>query len=97
MWKQAIDKLIEDNKKDYPKPVYTRVPEEVDKISSVLSSIDPLPDDKTLYDRLSNRCELGKFQIAVGSTNASDQQYLFEDALSEEDTSSATSSQEEKG
>jgi len=33
----------------------------------------------------------------VGSTNTSDQQYLFEDTSSESDTSSATSSIEEKG
>ena len=34
--------------------------------------------------------------MAVGSTNTSDQQYLFEDTSSESDTSSATSSLEEK-
>ena len=94
---QAIKKLLEDNKEDYPKPVYTRVPEKIDQITNVLSSIDPLLDDKTLHDRLNNRCELGKFQMAVESTNASDQQYLFEDASSESDTSSTTISQEEKG
>ena len=95
--KQAIEKLLEDNKEDYPKPVYTRVPEEIDQIVNVLSSIDPLLDENTLYDRLSNKCKLGKFQMAIGSTNTSDLQYLFEDAPSEEDTSSATSSQEERG
>ena len=35
--------------------------------------------------------------MAVGSTSTSDQQYLFEDTSSQSDTSSATSSLEEKG
>ena len=75
--KQAIEKLLEDNIEDYPMHVYTRVLEELDEIANVLSSIDPLLDDKPLYDRLSDRCELVKFQMSVGLTNASDQQYLF--------------------
>ena len=84
---------------DYHKAayVYTREPEEIEQIINVLSSIDPLLDDNILYDRLSNKYELGKFQMEIGSTNMNDLQYLFEDAPSEEDTSSATSSQEERG
>ena len=69
---QAVEKLLEDNKENYPKPIYKRVPEEADQIENVLSSIGHLLDEETLSDRLSSRCELGNFQMAVGSTNASD-------------------------
>ena len=45
---------------------------EDDEIASVLQTFNPLLNDKTLYERLSNRIQLSEFKIAIGSTNASD-------------------------
>ena len=52
---------------------------EDDEVASVLHTVNPLLNDETLYERLSNRKELSEFQIAIGSTNASASKYIVPD------------------
>ena len=52
-------------------PVYDVVPPAADQIASVLSAVNPIYNDSTLYDMLHERALLGKFQVAIGSTNGS--------------------------
>ena len=51
--------------------LHNKVPSEDNIVASVLTGINPLLDDATLCAKLNARNELGKFQIAVGSTHGS--------------------------
>jgi hypothetical protein len=68
------------------KPRYDTVPRAADEISSVLVSVSPILDDMTLYQRLSARSELGKFQATIGSTDAPGNEYIKEDDATEPST-----------
>ena len=52
---------------------------EDDEVASVLHTVNPLLNDDTLYEMLSNRKELSEFHIAIGSTNASASKYIIPD------------------
>ena len=58
----------------------------------MLASIDPLLNDQTLYQRTSERSELGKFQMAIISTDASKRSYI----INNYDTIKTTPSTDEK-
>ena len=71
------------------------MPEEDDQIASLLSSISHVLTDSTLYHKLEYRCNLGKLQIAIGSTVRSDQRYLAEDIHARNNMSCEDSQQQE--
>ena len=49
------------------------------EIASVLNQVNPLLTDESLCKRLMKRNELSQFQIAIGSTNASEYGYVIHD------------------
>ena len=66
-------------------------PKEDDEVASVLTNINPLLTDTSLFQRLKNRNELSQFQMSIGSTTASGGNCIFSD---EEITSDNVSSDE---
>jgi hypothetical protein len=77
---KAIDTVMESTVEDdieRPHPCYQHVPQEADQVSSILASISPILNDQTLYDRMAERANLGKFQASIGSTNVTNNEYLF--------------------
>ena len=63
---------------EVPHPCYEHVPQEADQISSILASVSPVLNDQTLYSRMAERANLGRFQASIGSTNATDSAYLVD-------------------
>jgi hypothetical protein len=56
-----------------------QVPRAAGQVFSVLATIDPILNDKTLWERLQARAELGKFQASIGSTDLANNEYLVSD------------------
>jgi hypothetical protein len=84
-------------------PCFGHVPRDADQVASVLAGVSPLLNDRTLYDRMKGRADIGKFQAAIGSTNATDEIYLVSDddeteasQADSEDDCSMSPSEEEK-
>jgi hypothetical protein len=76
----AIDRVMESTSNEpKPHPSYTPVPRAADQVSSILAGISPCLDDRTLYAKMEARANLGKFQSAIGSTNATSSAYLMND------------------
>eukprot|EP00957_Ditylum_brightwellii_P034552 2619755-Ditylum_brightwellii.AAC.1 len=61
------------------RPMYEKVPNECNKVASVLDGITPILDDIELYQRMKTRAEIGRFQSSIGSTNVTSQKYLVSD------------------
>jgi hypothetical protein len=78
---------------DKPHPSYNHIPHAADQVSSILAGISPLLDDQTLYVKMEARANLGKFQSAIGSTNATSSDYLMDDDATQ-DTESNTDNEE---
>jgi hypothetical protein len=78
---RAIDCALETSQDEEGpvRPRYDTVPRAADEISSVLVPISPILDDMVLYQRLSARSELGKFQASIGSTDDPGNDYIIED------------------
>jgi hypothetical protein len=57
---------------------YHEVPRAANEVASILTEISPILDDKTLCELMHKRADLGRYQSAIGSTNASSSQYLFD-------------------
>ena len=66
----VFEVIISDNYK--PGTFYFLIPKQADKVVSILASVDPLFNDQTLYQRMINLADLGKYQMEIGSTIASD-------------------------
>ena len=60
-----------------PETIYQMIPRQADQVLSVLASIDPILNYKTLYQKMIDIAELGKFQMAIVSMNASGSSYLI--------------------
>jgi hypothetical protein len=77
---KAIDLVMEtmDETWEQPQAWYEHVPQEADQVSSILVSVLPILNDQTLYSRMAERANLGKFQASIGSTNVTDSEYLVE-------------------
>jgi hypothetical protein len=76
---RLIDRILEYDSEEQVSPCYELVPRAADQVSSVLASVDPLLNDQTLYHRLTEQANLGRFQTTIGSTNATYSKYLEED------------------
>ena len=77
-----IDELLQRSDKDSEEivhPCWKPIPRAGDQVSSVLAGISPILDDQTLYERMQARSNLGKFQVSIGSTNATKSEFLVED------------------
>ena len=61
---------------DLPEPLYHHVPFAADEIASLLGAVSPLLEYRRLYNSLSKRVELGRFQASIGSTNTTTNNYL---------------------
>ena len=55
------------------------VPRSTDQIASVLSSVNPLLTDESLFERLYSSNKLSQFQMSIGSTNAYEIKYVIHD------------------
>ena len=75
---QAIEEILSVNYQHQPEPTFAAMPEEDNQIISVLLFVLPVLNDNTMYHKLEDRCNLGKFQIAIRSTTCSGQKYLAE-------------------
>ena len=66
----AIEELLGINLSDICQTtsISPQIPNEDNIIASVLTNINPVLDDVTLFNRLNTRNSLGKFQMAIGST-----------------------------
>ena len=72
MESKAVDQVFERshyNQDVMPDLPYLYVPPASDQVASVLADVDPLLNDRTLYHRMSERAEIGKFQMSIGSTD----------------------------
>ena len=58
--------------------MFDMVSSEIDEVASVLAVINPTYDDNILHARLSQRTNLGKYQMSVGSTTATCGQHILE-------------------
>ena len=79
---RAVDVAMEQGAEDHngtPHPKYQPVPGAADQISGILGEISPMLNDQTLYQKMKDRADLGKFQASIGSTNATSSDYLVED------------------
>jgi hypothetical protein len=77
---RAIDRALEsDADEEMVKPCFDTVPSDADEIYSLLGAVSPIYDDMALYERLSARLDLGKFQASIGSTDAPGNEYLIDD------------------
>jgi uncharacterized protein (DUF342 family) len=65
----------------------TYPPIAANQVSSILADISPILNDESLYERLLARSNLGNFKVSIGSTNATESEFLVEDEAS---TSSAS-------
>ena len=66
----AINNLLNQQITDEIKPMFDMVSSEIDEEASVPAVINPTYDDNMLHARLSQRTNLGKYQMSVGSTIA---------------------------
>eukprot|EP00957_Ditylum_brightwellii_P099247 7559575-Ditylum_brightwellii.AAC.1 len=63
--------MDDDLKRNIPKKTsYPEIPGDTNGIASVLTEISSTLDDKTLYNLLHTRADLGWYQSAISSTNA---------------------------
>jgi hypothetical protein len=79
---KAIDDVLEFNSTSYDEevhPCWKRIPHAANEVSSCLASVSITLDDQILHERLTERAKLGKFKAAIGSTNALNSEYLYED------------------
>jgi hypothetical protein len=83
----AIDLVMEtmDDEWKRPHPYYEQVPREADQISSILASVSPILNNQTLYSRMAERANLGRFQASIGATNVTDSEYLVETVTDDDD------------
>ena len=51
---------------------YTLFPKDIDEVASVLTQLNPLLTDESLYQRLDSRNKLSQYQITIGSTTSSE-------------------------
>eukprot|EP00957_Ditylum_brightwellii_P033096 2508950-Ditylum_brightwellii.AAC.1 len=68
-----IDQIITDDDLERSIPTetsYPEIPGDANGITSVLTEISSTLDDKTLCDLLHAQADLGRYQSAIGSTNA---------------------------
>ena len=89
-----IDKLLERSGADSEETVNSRwpaIPRCFDQVSSVLGEVSPILDDQVLYQRLQARSTLEKFQMSIGSTNATENKFLYREEEEPNDTDSAMS------
>ena len=101
---KAIDNVFKSNNVSHDEeahPCWQPIPRAANEVSSVLTSVSPTLDDNVLYGRLAARADLGKFKASIGSTNASNCEYLLDeettatDALTDDDMSQTGSDNDE--
>ena len=83
---KATDEIFDDQE-DFPEgeqPSQNNVPKEANHNLYVLAGFSPLPDEREMYQRLSDRGEIERFKCAIGSTDV-----LLTDCL-DDDTASMT-------
>ena len=78
------------------KTPYRAVPVEADEVSAVLSGVSPNLVDAKLLDHLSACCNLGMFQVTIGSTDAPRGTYLVETVNDNDSESSSSESSDDK-
>ena len=77
-----IDRLLERSDADSEEtvhPCWQAIPGCLNQVSSVLSEVSPLLDDQVLYQRLKARSTLEKFQMSIGSTNVTENEFLHDE------------------
>jgi hypothetical protein len=86
-------------------PCWQPMPREADEVASVLASVSPTLDDRTLHERLAAKAYLGKFKESIGSSNAMGDEHLIEtvdedesvtQALDDDDNMSVSDSPEDE-
>ena len=77
-----INNNVDSNPEEKVEPRWQPIPKDADEISGVLASVSPLLNDQTLYQKLSARRKLGTFQIAIGSCNTHDGEFLVDNSNS---------------
>ena len=77
---ELIDTVVDGHKQ--PNSVlhtYQHIPSAGDEVSCIMADISPILNLETLASRLQDRVDLGKFQMAIGSTTLTDDGFLFGD------------------
>jgi hypothetical protein len=59
-------------------------------VSSVLVAVSPILNDETLYDMLHKRADLGRFQMSIGSTDATPDLHLTSASDTESDSNASS-------
>ena len=87
----AIDSVLQRSNsasEEKVQPCWKHIPRAIDEVSSVLAAVSPILNDETLYQRLQDRADLGRFQMSIGSTDSMPGLYLASDAESDSDDTS---------
>ena len=71
------------------------VPRSTDEIASVLTSVNPLLTDASLYERLHSKNRTSQFKMSIGSTTASEIKHVIHDGIMDDDTDLDNSSADE--
>ena len=80
---KMIDEIFDEIDNDGMACGRQRVPREVDQVGSILAEISPLLNAEALYERLEQQMDLGRFKMAIGSTNATNNPFLYEEPMVE--------------
>ena len=75
----AIEKILQrsnNNLEEKLHPCWKSTPQDTDEISSIFADILQLLDDQVLYELIKSRSDLGKFQVLIGSTKVSKDEFL---------------------
>jgi hypothetical protein len=75
----AIDTILQRShsaSEEKVQPCWKHIPRAADEASSVLAAVSPILNDETPYEMLQNRADLGRFQMSIGSTDATPDLHL---------------------
>ena len=91
---EAVDVAFADDKEnELSKPMYRSIPKSADEVASVLTGVSTTLNDETMCALMEERAERGRFEMNIGSTNATSEVYV--ETVTEDDESDDESSDDE--
>jgi hypothetical protein len=88
---EKIDNVLQRHSVPHDEEAHPRwkpIPRVADEASCVLAGVSPTLDDQVLHGRLAEQAEMGRFKVAIGSTNALEGECLVETVDKDSDSDS---------